>query len=303
MAHSIATILCRCGCRVRFGETEQAVRCGKCGTIVRGANASVIKSTAVEQGSSEWFKARCGRITGTRFANAMSGRGTKSYRSLVDVLVDERLHQLVDKSYTSAAMQWGMDHEDAARHWYSRTRNRAVTSVGFVVHPQFDYVGVSPDGLVDHDGLVEIKCPQLPNFQKVALSRQLPSQYRWQVQGQLWVCQRRWLDFVCFYPPGEGVIVPITANSEDAACLAERCREIHLEVERAVGARAKIFRPRAAAKPASATVLPSPIAPSPTRSEPRPPANAPAGNKGMPGWVWVLIVVIVLVLLNHWGMT
>ena len=187
----------------------------------------------MQQRSPEWYRARCGLITGSRFSQAMSARHTQAYRGLVDCLVDERRSgRLDDRGPVSWAMQWGIDHEDPARRWYERAHDRSVTQVGFMVHPALAFVGVSPDGLVGHDGLVEIKCPQMPNFRRVLDSRRIPAQYRWQVQGQLWVCQRDWLDFVCFYPPDQGVVIRVSGNPADFEQLADRCQEIHAEVER-----------------------------------------------------------------------
>lgn len=186
----------------------------------------------MKQRSDEWFRARCGRITGSRFALAMSGRKTRAYQGLVDMLVHERITGCAERSRPNDAMQWGIDHEAGARSWYARSSHVPVRVIGFVVHPQFDYVGVSPDGLVANDGMIEIKCPQLRNFNYVASSGCMPARYRWQIQGQLWVCQREWVDFVCFYPPGRGVIIREYPDPADFCALAERCTEIHAEVER-----------------------------------------------------------------------
>lgn len=190
----------------------------------------------MEQRTDEWYSARAGKITGSRFAYAMAARGTTSFRQLIDQLVQERLTgRCLDNRRLNSAMQWGIDHEDAARHWYSKAHGRSVDLAGFVVHPNFDYVGVSPDGLVGLDGVVEIKCPQHHNFQKVRSTRRMPSQYRWQVQGQLWVCRRDWADFVCFHPPSSGVVIRVQRDSADAERLEERCREINQLVEGRMG--------------------------------------------------------------------
>jgi hypothetical protein len=63
-------------------------------------------------------------------------------------------------------------------------------------------VGVSPDGLVGDVGMTEYKCP-MPKTHLEYLrleSGKCPSAYRWQVQGQLWVAEREWCDFVSYNP-------------------------------------------------------------------------------------------------------
>lgn len=230
----------------------------------------------------------------------MTRRGTQAYRQLIDDLERERLSGQVHRGYVSPAMQWGIDHEAPARRWYTKSHGRPVREIGFVVHPKLDFVGVSPDGMVDHDGLVEIKCPQMPNFQLVLDSREVPARYRWQVQGQLWVCQRDWLDFVCFYPPGQGVVIRVNGNQKDFDLLADRCHEINGEVEKRLRARFGANAPSHLAP----VPRPAPAGPTPTR---RPPSDEPLDYRlnlrkqesGGTWWIWVLLVLGALMMFNR----
>lgn len=247
----------------------------------------------MKQRSEAWFQARAGRITGSRFSRAMAGKRSNNYRNLIDELAEERRRgRSLDGGYVNAAMQWGIDHEDAARRWYGRSRGCRVETIGFVVHPQHDYVGVSPDGLVAHDGLVEIKCPQAKGFNRVLESQEMPARYRWQVQGQLWVCQRDWADFVCFYPPGKGIVMRVFGNRSDFDALEERCREVNLEVERRLGA----GRPsqNVPGRSTSPSTVPLPMA----GAIPMAPRRQ-SDDSGVPTWFWILLVVVGLILLNQ----
>jgi len=188
----------------------------------------------MKQGSEDWYRIRAGRITGSRFARAMAKADSNAYAGLVAELVEERrTGRSVDGGYVNDAMQWGMDHEAAARRWYAKHSGQRVAQTGFVIHPTLDFVGVSPDGLVGTDGLIEIKCPQLATFERVIAAGAMPSRYRWQVQGQMWVCQRQWLDFVCFHPPGQGITHRITRDDNALDRLEARC----IEIDRLVAAR------------------------------------------------------------------
>ncbi len=250
----------------------------------------------MKQRSEAWYRARAGRITGSRFARAMASKHSDTYRDLVDELTQERrTGRALDGGYINAAMQWGMDHEDTARRWYSRNHGCQVDQIGFVVHPEYDFVGVSPDGLVAHDGLIEIKCPQAKGFRQVMDSRQMPTRYRWQVQGQLWVCERRWLDFVCFYPPGRGIAIRIHRSTEDFDALADRCVEINREVERRIGQRRPVAV--AAQQPARVTAAPRRDALPEAWAATTPPIREPRG--GLPTWVWFVLIVVGLGILRH----
>ena len=75
-----------------------------------------------------------------------------------------------------------------------------MDEIGFVRHDKHEFIGVSPDGLVGEDGMVEIKCPFADGKHLAALrvDDKTYQEYKWQVQGQLWVSKRMWCDVVTF---------------------------------------------------------------------------------------------------------
>lgn len=248
------------------------------------------------QRSDAWYRARAGRITGSRFARAMAARNSEAYLGLVAELAAERCAgRSQDGGYVNAAMRWGINHEASARRWYERQHSCRVGEIGFVVHRVHDFVGVSPDGLVGDDGLVEIKCPQMKSFRKVMESRAMPTRYRWQVQGQLWVCGRDWLDFVCFYPPGQGIALRIERDEDDFDRLESRCIEVNRDVERrlAVGGRTQ---PAIPSRPSSRPPRWKPDGPAlpPQWTQPQAGAEAPAKRFGGPTWVWIVLAALAL---------
>lgn len=182
----------------------------------------------MEQRSPEWHSVRLGRITGSRFAAVMSTGKTRD--DLIRDLAWERFTGRPVETYQNAAMLRGVELEPEARDWYSFARDVAVREFGFIVHPEHDFIGISPDGLVGDDGLIEIKCPGHRAHMDVVAQRKVPSQYRWQVQGQLWVTGRRWLDFVSYHPDHEGVIVRVEPNPAMFAQLEAACLAAHAEI-------------------------------------------------------------------------
>ena len=155
-----------------------------------------MKLHTMEQGSEEWLKIRCGKVTASHFSDVMSkGQGRKTYMLK---LAAERATGVVQPSFKNEAMQWGNDQEPFARACYEQVTGNKVEQVGFVEHS--DYVGVSPDGLVGSDGLVEIKCPNPSTHIGYIESGKLPAKYKAQVQGQMWACDRAWCDFVSYDP-------------------------------------------------------------------------------------------------------
>ena len=157
----------------------------------------------IVQGSPEWFAMRCGKVTASRVADVLAktktgwGAGRANYAA---ELIAERLTQTTAASFTNAAMQWGTDMEPVARHAYAMRRGMAVSEIGFVDHPEVSMSGASPDGLVDSDGLVEIKCPNTATHLDTLLSENVPSKYITQMQWQMACTGRDWCDFASFDP-------------------------------------------------------------------------------------------------------
>jgi predicted phage-related endonuclease len=116
----------------------------------------------IQRSSSEWFAARCGSLGASQIADALaktkSGWGA-SRANLQAKLVIERLTGRQEESFSSAAMIWGVEKEEEARTAYSFVTGHDVTEVGLYKHPTIIGSHASPDGLVGHDGCIEIKCP------------------------------------------------------------------------------------------------------------------------------------------------
>lgn len=159
-------------------------------------------SIYVEQGTEEWFEARLGRATASRFIDIMSkvksgeSAGRKNYRAQ---LVAERLTGNRDDGFTSSAMLWGTETEPLARLKYELRSGNDVEECGFFAHPTL-MAGASPDGLIGDEGTLEIKCPNSATHIETLRSQKIPYKYYWQVMGQLWVTGRKWCDFVSFDP-------------------------------------------------------------------------------------------------------
>jgi hypothetical protein len=95
-------------------------------------------------------------------------------------------------------MEEGTETEPQAREYYAGLNGVTVEQIGFI--QLGDDIGSSPDGLVGDDGMIEIKCPFPSTHLGYILKGSLPSEYKAQVQGGLWVSGRKWTDFISFDP-------------------------------------------------------------------------------------------------------
>ena len=197
------------------------------------------------QRNSEWFKARCGCLTGSRVADALAvsaktGKPLKARADLIEELVAERLTGQCVEHFQSSAMQWGTACEGAARDAYEAATGSLVDLESFVHHPAIAWLGASPDGLVGDDGLVEIKCPtSVTHVRRLMDPQSGVEQYRYQMMLQLACTERKWCDFVDYDPrfrdPAQQIIiVRFEPTPEELAAFLDKCRGFLAEVEAAV---------------------------------------------------------------------
>ena len=157
---------------------------------------------------------RTGRITGSRIPAIL---GLSPYDSRADILRQMvRQHHGAEPEFTgNRYTDWGNEHEPVAIRRYEDEHWCDVYSKGdeqqFVIHPEHDYLGVTPDGLVDDDGMVEAKCPLTGTWTR---ADERPD-YVAQILLQLACTGRKWCDLVV-YRDDE---IHVTRVEHDAAWL------------------------------------------------------------------------------------
>lgn len=155
-----------------------------------------------EQGTDEWFSARLGVATASKFKDVMAKGAGKTRKSYLIQLAAEMLTNEKADSYSNSAMEWGTATEPQARDAYQFMSDNEAVEVGFCKIS--DHVGASPDSLVGDNGLLEIKCPNTTTQIITVLDGKVPTTHKAQIQGQLFVTQREWCDFVSFDPRIQG---------------------------------------------------------------------------------------------------
>lgn len=191
------------------------------------------------QRDEEWFAKRAGAFTASRSGDLMAKTRTgpaAARRNLITLLAVERLTGQCVETYQNAAMARGIEMEPEARDAYSFETGSAVDQVDFIQHPTIPRCGCSPDGLVGSDGMVELKCPTSMTVHYEALTGDAHAdQYRWQLQHQLMVAGREWVDIASYhpsFPPGLQLAVKrIFRNAEDIEELTAAILQADGEVE------------------------------------------------------------------------
>jgi putative phage-type endonuclease len=203
----------------------------------------------MEQRDEEWFNIRLGKVTASRIADVTAktktgwGAGRANYKAQ---LVAERLTGQRQDSFTNAAMQWGVDTEEAARVAYAFLEGQKVFEEAFVIHPAIADAGASPDGLVGDNGLVEIKCPNTATHIETLKGGTIPAKYIGQMQWQMACTGRDWCDFASFDPrlPEEMQLFVKRLHRDDAtiAELEAYVRDFLDEVDADVAELTRLYR-------------------------------------------------------------
>lgn len=168
-----------------------------------------------EQGSPEWFAARLGLPTASEFSTVMAkgkdGGASVTRKTYLMKLAGELLTGEPMESYSNGHMERGKEQEAEARECYAFMKDADPLHVGFIVNGK---KGCSPDSLLGDDGGLEIKTA-LPHIQVERLLRgELPAEHRAQVQGNLWVTERKWWDFVSYCPRLPLLVVRVERDDE-----------------------------------------------------------------------------------------
>lgn len=196
----------------------------------------------MEQRTDEWLAERAGNFTASRMGDLMARTKTgpsASRKNMITTLAIERLTGKCVDSFVNGAMQRGVELEQEALDAYSFELGVAVESVAYIKHPAIARAGCSPDGLIGEDGMVEVKCPAAMGKHLDALQKgQHAKEYRWQLQHQLFVSGREWVDATSYdprFPQGlQLAIKRVFKDAEDHAAIEEEIGKADAEIERIV---------------------------------------------------------------------
>jgi len=166
----------------------------------------------IDQNTDEWMQLRAGRIGGSSMGKIMANYGRAFGPPANDLAVQIALEQIKKKSlesgFTNSHTERGHIEEPIARALYEDEFFCDVTNGGYFMDG--DDIGVSPDGLVYDDGVIEIKCVIYSvQFATVKRGAHDPK-YKWQLAHELKVSGREWIDYVSYcaeFPDGKRLFV------------------------------------------------------------------------------------------------
>ncbi len=195
----------------------------------------------VQQRTDEWKNERLGKFTASEFSSLVADEkwpmtpseldarppkskittiadptllsdGAKTY--ILEVAGEILTGVSADSDINTKEMEHGTLHEPDAIKLYARTMGVEVQSNGSLPYsPLKRYVSGSPDGLIDKDGGLEVKCPYKNHIHLKNLLmkdwkdlKDNHKDYFWQVIGGLLITGRKYWDFVSYNPSFKGAL-------------------------------------------------------------------------------------------------
>jgi predicted phage-related endonuclease len=112
------------------------------------------------------------------------------------------------------AMRYGLNMEEYIFKEVVKKFDCPVRKCGFMIHPEYDFIGASPDGLVGDDSVLEIKClhtlrgqDKRPEWLIVdnGLYRLQPShKYYYQIQGEMMCAEKKFCVLIVYHQMAKG---------------------------------------------------------------------------------------------------
>jgi putative phage-type endonuclease len=176
-----------------------------------------------DQGTPEWDAIRRGKFTASRFSDLFMSQSTRTYQNLINAVVFERIAGETPDQFESEWMKRGIALEEEARQAYEASTFHAVEKIGFVEYSE--WIGASPDGFLEKNGIVEIKCPKFSTLIDYHLTKNIPQDYMIQMQGNLMCAGREWADFFVYHPKFPPVLKRVLRDENLIAKIQDRLNE------------------------------------------------------------------------------
>ena len=113
----------------------------------------------------------------------------------------------------------GSELEAQARAYHAFALDVEVTQIGLAYQDERKLISCSPDGLIADDGGFECKCPAPWTHVGYLLADKLPTDYIPQVQGGLYVTDRKWWHFMSYHPDIEPLLIHVRRDEEYIALI------------------------------------------------------------------------------------
>lgn len=171
----------------------------------------------LEQGTEEWHSVRRGVVTASTFSKVLTAKTMQlsaqaaelENKIVAEILTGEDCESFQGNVHTER----GREREAEAVDFYEMHSGLETKKIGFITNDE-GTVGCSPDRLVGEDGLLEIKCPLPHTHIKSLLEGTIGDDHKPQIQGQLMITGRKWVDAFSYHPLLPPSIIRVERDEE-----------------------------------------------------------------------------------------
>lgn len=115
---------------------------------------NAISAATVSQSTTLWHDVRKLRLSSSKVHSL-----PKTSRADPEKFVNNHIYP---RFKGNSATSHGLKHEEEARKWFQEETGTTVNKTGVIIDSVEPYLAASPDGLIDNDTIIEIKCPTKP---------------------------------------------------------------------------------------------------------------------------------------------
>lgn len=188
---------------------------------------NIESATRQQAASSQWRLERQLRLQSSNFGRICKATNRTNF----DLLAQNMLNPA---EFRSKATDHGKKFEREAKRTFETDHGVKVEESGIWIHPDHPFLGCSPDGLINNDELLEIKCPysakdcgisvdtvkyMIEEEGCLKLDRQ--HEYYYQVQGQL-MCTGRSACYFLVWSPKNSVVEKIERDNIFITAMVEK---------------------------------------------------------------------------------
>lgn len=178
------------------------------------------------QNSDEWRRRKTGVVSASSFPDVMTKGRKKGDKSLVRQTYMRKVAcEIITgdpaPGFYSKDTERGHEDEPKAIDSYQKETGNLVTRPGFITL-DCGRVGCSPDAMVGRD-VVECKSKLGEKHIAILMAQEVPKDYKWQVNGQMWVCESDWCDFVSY---SDGLPLVVIRQDRDDKIIKELKEEV-----------------------------------------------------------------------------
>lgn len=121
--------------------------------ISQSEKKAVERRTVLQSDSGEWLERRRNMLTASLFGNICKRSQSISCANLVKTILYGRSLDNIK------SIKYGRDHEQLAKRQLCIQQKIVIDDCGLFIDDLFPFLGATPDGLVNEDTILEIKCP------------------------------------------------------------------------------------------------------------------------------------------------